>query len=58
MKLNWAGACMSIEDHRKESKIKDALEESKEGGGDGLDTQREFQETRGMMKTRVRVTDL
>lgn len=36
---------MSIEGHRKESKMKDALEESKEEGGDGHDIQREFQET-------------
>lgn len=33
---------MSIEGHRKESKIKDALEENKEEGGDGHDIRENF----------------
>lgn len=38
---------MSLEGHRKESGIKDAPEKSKEEGGDGHDTHREFQEAQG-----------
>lgn len=46
-KLNGTRAGMSMEGHRKESGIKDAPEKSKEEGGDGYDTHREFQEAQG-----------